>query len=133
MKSVSLERNTIPANKTALKVIQRSSIDDRFDTKKSEGASRELYWEHPKPHVSLACNETCLTGTKFGRFTVVGKLVNKRWQVRCSCGNYSARKSKAIRNPSNNNDCCEVCRELLYLRRNEAHRRGHLDVTWNDL
>lgn len=133
MKSVNLENNLTPVNKVAARVIQQSSINDRFETKKSDGASRNLYWETPKPHVSLAPCETNLTGTKFGRFTVVGKLVNKKWQVRCSCGNYSARKSKSIRNPNNNNDCCEVCRELLYLRRNEALRRGITDVTWNDL
>lgn len=128
-----LKRNFTPVNKTAAKVIKESSIDDQFHTKKADGASKDFYWETPRPHVNLTRNETNLTGTKFGRFTVVGKLVNKKWQVRCSCGNYSARKSKSIKNPNNNNDCCEVCRELLYLRRNEAHRRGHTDVTWDDL
>lgn len=133
MKSIGLENNLTPVNKTAAMVIQQTSIDNRFDTKKSEGASKNLYWEIPKPQVNIARSEADLAGTKFGRFTVVGKLANKRWQVRCSCGNYSARKSKSILNPNNSNDCCEVCRELLYLRRNEAYRRGHTDVSWSDL
>lgn len=133
MNSVKLENKLTPVNKTAARVIKPSSIDDRFDTKKSEGAAQHLFWETPKPHVHLARTEKDLTGFRFGRFTVVGKLIKKKWQVRCSCGNYSARKSKAILNPNNNNDCCEVCRELLFLRREEAHRRGHTNTTWDDL
>ncbi len=133
MKNANLENNSLPVNKTAARVIQQSSINDRFDTKKSEGESKNFFWEAPKPHVNLARSEVDLTGTKFGRFTVIGKLANKKWQVRCSCGNYSARKPKAINNPKNNNDCCEVCRELLYLKRNEARRRGYMNTTWDDL
>lgn len=58
-----------------------------------------------------------LTGTKFGRFVVMGLSVEtaKRWVVRCQCGNYELRKSKAILNPANIDDRCHVCRATHYI------------------
>lgn len=40
------------------------------------------------------------TGTKFGRFTVVGLLAESgagQWVCRCTCGDYEVRRSKAIK------------------------------------
>lgn len=76
-----------------------------------------------------------LRGFKFGRFTALGMAVDhpKRWVVRCACGIYSLRSAKAIRNPSNSMDCCNECRHLLFLKREEFWRRTGRDVTWADL
>ena len=65
-----------------------------------------------------------LTGKKFGRFTVLGQArdFQKNWVVRCSCGKYTTRTSKAIKNPANNVDSCEHCRHLAHLK-NEIHYR----------
>lgn len=130
-----MDPNRAPVDATASRVIQPSSIDDRFETKKSTSKASELYWDTPKPHSKPSHLEKDLTGRQFGRFTVTGKLKGEKgkWQVRCACGNYSSRRSKAIHNPNNANDCCEVCRELLYLKRDEARRRGHTNITWKDL
>jgi hypothetical protein len=86
-----------------------------------------------------------LVGRKFGRFTVIGFIPNKRkapddialngreiaqtisgtacWLVRCLCGTYETRKSKAIRNPANRTDACRACRQWRYLRREEYKKR----------
>lgn len=71
-----------------------------------------------------------LSGTKFGRFTVIGiarGLKKARWVVRCACGVYSTRTTKAIRNPLNTTDSCVACRHLTYLKRNEVWRRTGKD------
>lgn len=71
-----------------------------------------------------------LAGKKFGRFTVVGISEERlgMWVVRCVCGNYSERKAKSIRNPSNSADCCEECRSLLYIKREDIRRRTGRNV-----
>ena len=78
-----------------------------------------------------------MTGFKFGRFTVVGMALNTphRWVVRCICGIYTMRKLKSIRNPNNNQDRCERCRQLAYLKRSDLRRQG-IDtdkISWGDL
>lgn len=70
-----------------------------------------------------------LTGRKFGRFTVIGlaRDFKKQWVVRCDCGRYSTRHSKAVKNPANEQDRCEHCRHLAYLKREEHWRRTGRD------
>ncbi|MBQ4855655.1 hypothetical protein IMW82_13335 [Rhodanobacter sp. B2A1Ga4] len=75
-----------------------------------------------------------LLGYKFGRLTVIGlALVPNRWVVRCSCGVYSLRTTKAIRNTKNNIDCCLSCMHQLYLRRREHHARTGRDIELAEL
>jgi hypothetical protein len=66
-----------------------------------------------------------LTGTKFGRWTVIGystrqhKNSKKRgaiWVVRCNCGRYEERKLKALANAQASDDCCWECQQLKKLR-----------------
>lgn len=66
-----------------------------------------------------------LTGIKFGKFIVIGlaKKTEKRWVVKCACGVYSLRTSKAIKNPSNNMDQCELCRHLAHLKHQDLYKR----------
>ena len=71
-------------------------------------------------------NFTDLTGIMFGRFTVIGLEANSNgglWVVRCQCGRYATRRSKAIRNKNNIVDRCEHCRHLAHKKRNELWRR----------
>ena len=67
-----------------------------------------------------------LTGTKFGRFVVLGVYDAPRnkntvltWVCRCACGHYETRKTKAVRNPANADDCCAYCQHLKYLKRKD--------------
>jgi hypothetical protein len=74
-----------------------------------------------------------LTGKTFGRFRVIGYYgagtTGGLWVVRCACGHFETRLAKAIRNPKNNEDCCERCKKLIWLKRADQHRRvgKHLD------
>ena len=66
-----------------------------------------------------------LKNARFGKLTVVGWALdlNGRWVVKCDCGRYSVRTSRAIRNKNNKADCCEICRHLLYLKRTDYWKR----------
>ena len=55
-----------------------------------------------------------LTGMVVGTLTVLGFAGNKRWVLRCACGYYTKRSTKAIRNPANKDDCCSRCRQKQY-------------------
>jgi hypothetical protein len=70
-------------------------------------------------------------GRAFGRFVVIGLMDaprrNKgaRWVVRCKCGMYETRVTKAICNPVNNTvDRCADCRNLENLK--QLSRRATL-------
>ena len=72
---------------------------------------------------------TDLTGSRFGRFTVVGlaRGFKGRWVVRCVCGKYEMRRQKAIINKENYGDCCQICRHLQFLK-----SRHHYKTTGDD-
>lgn len=106
-----------PLNVTAGKVM---SIGIHYTPDLSK-SSHELHENQPPirpiPEHSLhSCQD--LPGKKVGRFTVIGLAEefnpkkNARWVVRCSCGRYEFRKAKALRNPSNIDDCCSECKNL---------------------
>lgn len=59
-----------------------------------------------------------LTGTRFGRFVVIGLSAEKkrRWVCRCACSNYEFRTAKAILNPLNSEDSCHVCRKIKHIK-----------------
>lgn len=71
-----------------------------------------------------------LPGKKFGRFAVLGLAAEynpkkgARWVVRCSCGSYEIRATKAIRNPENSQDCCKKCRHLIYIKKEYSRIGG---------
>lgn len=76
-----------------------------------------------------------LTGKRRGRFTVIGfsEEHNKpRWVVRCDCGTYSVRSSKAINNEKNNEDCCDECRNLANIKKREYFARTGKDSKLTD-
>lgn len=72
---------------------------------------------------------TDLTGCRFGRYVVIGvaRDVAKAWVVRCECGRYAIRSSKAIKNPANSQDCCRQCRHLMQLQRTDYWLRTGRD------
>ena len=75
-----------------------------------------------------------LTGMRRGRLLVIG-LSDEfpgRWVVRCDCGRYSMRRKKAITNSGNEQDRCEHCRHLAFLRWDEAKRRTGKDQNINN-
>ena len=67
-----------------------------------------------------------LRGRRFGRMTVVGYSAEKRgrWVVRCSCGVFTLRTAKAIRNAANSADACQRCRHADNLRHLSAVGAG---------
>lgn len=66
-----------------------------------------------------------MTGIRRGRLVVVGlaEVNGLKWVMRCDCGAYVIRTNKAASNEANDADACEECRHVLYLKRNELHRR----------
>ena len=74
-----------------------------------------------------------LAGVRFGRMTVIGMARDsKGWVVRCSCGTYTTRLSKSIKNPNNVQDRCNECRHLAFLKREEHWRRTGRDKDINE-
>jgi len=75
-----------------------------------------------------------LSGITFGRMKVIGlaRDIKKRWVVRCSCGMYTIRTAKAIKNPANSKDRCEECRHLAYLKRAQHYREYNRDICCKD-
>lgn len=125
-----------PVNKTAGLITGRGehwTPNKRIQTADSDTPLpvRDLRRE-PSKTVEMA---RALVGKRCGRLTVIGLSAdqNKRWVVRCQCGTYTLRSAKAISNPNNKLDCCENCRHLLYLKRNEIFRRTGKYVEWEDL
>ena len=86
-----------------------------------------------RPFTKVELNQDCfvdLRGRKFGRFTVIGisRDFSRQWVVRCSCGIYTTRSAKAIKNKKNDIDMCEHCRHLAFLKREESYRRTGKDT-----
>jgi hypothetical protein len=88
-------------------------------------------WEAPPELKFPRPRELNLTGVKYGRLTVIGLDANKvmgkhtapSWVCRCTCGRYTSRSAKAIRNPNNQEDRCGQCLHVAYLQR-QAKRLG---------
>jgi hypothetical protein len=112
-----------PVNATAARVTSRSN--ETWEPNYRPPATK-MHWKEP-PATKSPSRETVaavtwdnLTGRKFGRFTVVGWLgrLNAKqkgmWLVRCTCGDYEARTSRAIKQPGNTYDRCHDC---VYLER----------------
>lgn len=114
-----------PINKMAAMVTQESSVDDRFQMKSHDKKFNVMFWKNPRKGVFTPVGTPLfdnLTGVKFGRLTVFNYLGRGKWQCRCVCGNYCSRKSKAVKNPKNDHDACEECRELAFLKREHNWR-----------
>lgn len=80
------------------------------------------HWENPPPkneiipfELKLFNNQRDMTGHRIGRLKVIGFHISLRWLVRCDCGRYETRKYRALNNPNNKDDRCNICRHLLWL------------------
>ena len=112
-----------PVNKTASRVL---SGGEHYEPRKKLNQFHSIA---PLPTKSFSGPKSLdLTGAKFGRFTVIGFLGKSKarpglWLVRCACGHYETRRSPAIKNPDNHDDCCSYCRNLKDLKRREQYMR----------
>lgn len=71
-----------------------------------------------RPDVEIPLTIRHLIGYRYGRLTVIGYSIKpEKWVVRCACGVYTLRRTAAIRNPENRNDCCQYCYEFRELQR----------------
>ena len=108
--------NSAPVNKMASISIQAQSIDNKFEIKNLDKKIGVMFWKERRPMIPPP-KRYDLTGVKFGRMSVVGYLGRGSWQCRCSCGNFTSRRAKAIRNKNNNVDACVECREVAYIKK----------------
>lgn len=125
-----------PANATAARVTSKGT---HFTPKMNE-ANHIAHWDAPPKmrKVDTSTGAPNLVGAKFGRFTVVGclddtngasrKEIPIKWVVRCACGDYEVRTSRAVRNPANSEDRCRVCRTFEQRKRDLA-RLGSKPIT----
>ena len=71
--------------------------------------------ETPIPMQPVPPCEKDLTALVMGRLTVLGRAIGRAntkgapWVVRCKCGRYAIRRTKAIKNPNNAHDRCAEC------------------------
>lgn len=89
-------------------------------------------WDAPPACVPIPTEPAALrtfqdfTGHKIGRLTVVGFLgkVNPKtkalWLVKCACGTYETRGSKALKGGMIGRDYCEDCRYLERVKRGDG-------------
>lgn len=124
-----------PLDKTASVV--RDGTGEHWDPSVKDG---RLHWVAPPPCGVRPAHAPDLVGCRVGRLTVVGYYDKgskngggSRWVVRCTCGAYETRRSKAIRNPRPRDDgeeqACFKCETLIHARRiQSAASRGK----WSD-
>ncbi len=117
-----------PVNSTAARVIGAGV------TYNPQKMITQRHWTSPPPCLPMPTAYTFenLTGMSFGRFKVIGYLGKtsakkpSAWLCRCSCGDYEARSSRAIKNPENRGDRCGNCLHLSFLKRQAAYDRNPL-------
>lgn len=99
----------------------------RGETYEKKLPDTERHWKSPPKCVSWpkeADPSHNLIGRRFGKLTVIGYYsVGKkaRWLVRCICGDYEVRSSRAVKNPENNGDCCKICQHTIHLRTKDLY------------
>jgi hypothetical protein len=102
-----------PADITAALVVSKG---ERY---RNEPRVMNVCTEAPPKIKPLPHNAPNLAGLRFGRFRVIGMQAgeNGRWVVRCDCGNYEIRRTKAILNAANFGDRCTYCRNKAFERK----------------
>jgi hypothetical protein len=116
-----------PVNSTAANVLRPG---EHYETKKKITV---LHWDAPPKIKEFHGPENeNHTGKKFGRLTVFGYYGKVKdmgmWIVRCSCGKYTIRRSKAIKNLKNDLDRCDFCRDLLERKNRDYYLRHGTDL-----
>ena len=114
-----------PVNKVAARVV---SVGVHYDPQVDFAAHAHWKTCPPlKPFTPVVSGQD-LTGRRIGYLTVVGRWADakpkyRRWVVRCDCGSFEVRSSRAIANAKNAHDRCQECRALAYQKRNEYVQR----------
>ena len=114
----------LPINSTAARVVAKG---EHFDTKKKITQRLSVVPMPTRPFPRSGHEN--LTALKVGRFTVLGLHAQEKhlWVVRCVCGNYETRNARAIKNKKNDKDCCQICRQKLFLRKRDRYNQGLKD------
>jgi hypothetical protein len=92
------------------------------------------HWDAPPETIRIPWKLESLVGLKVGRLVVTGLLDAKnlkgkgaKWLCRCLCGNYTSRRAKALKNPANDGDRCDLCRHNVFLQREQFYLRNGKD------
>ena len=115
-----IEKTDKPINKIAAFVTSTVKPENHFW---HGGKTNQIFWDHkPETYKFRGPKKHDITGKKFGRMVVVGYFgrgsghkQNKSgclWVVRCGCGRFELKRTKAIKNKKNGFDCCDACRKL---------------------
>lgn len=137
MKDFEFTATHVPIDMTARKVVSKGI---NFD--KNEFVSKHKFKYHSD--LPLIINNQLpkdpsfidFTGLKVGNLSVIGLVKNSygirgKWLVKCNCGIYEVRTSKAIKNHLNNpqfdNDCCLECEEKIKLTRIAEAKSQYMD------
>lgn len=124
--------SSVPVNKTAA-IVTSPGFSYDPPKKVQNGFSKLPIPCEPNP-INVP-NDYVLTGKKFGRLTVMGRIPNMkaRWSCRCDCGYYVIRTNKAIRNPENKFDRCDHCRHSLFIKREQIYLKTGKNVDISEL
>jgi hypothetical protein len=121
--SLDLIITSTPVNKTAALVV--SGKAEHWEPKRK---ITQLHWDAPPKCEPLPKGVTDLSGFKIGRLVVARYFTSHRktgsiWLVRCACGAYETRRTNALENPNNTDDCCNKCRALESARKRYSIKR----------
>lgn len=124
-----------PINKTAALVTQESSKHNQFDAEADLSyRTGDKFWKSPIKGVEYTGSKNRdLTGVKLFRSTVINYLGAGKYQLRCVCGNYYARKTKKLMQKNPVNGLCGECvRRYDLMRHNDYLKRGFNkhDINW---
>ncbi len=116
----------IPINNiTALVVSKGEHYEPEIKNKNIIISDIQLPVRNPKPSELSNKKFTNLKGHVYGRFTVIGISADKpkRWVVRCACGLYVIRTTKAIKKATaEEHDRCQRC---LYIKGFSSRNRRY--------
>lgn len=82
---------------------QAARVVGKGETWTPATATQDIVHDAPPAMRKVPGNMPNLTGTKYGRLTVIGLAVHRahggspRWVCRCVCGNYTLRRSKSVK------------------------------------
>jgi hypothetical protein len=121
---------SIPINRMAA-IVTSKGVEFRIENKDKKRTFNENILPVKKIDDALKNSDSFidLTGSRFGSLTVVG-LYDKPWRVkkssyglwvvRCVCGNYETRTSRAIKNQLklNYDDACCLCLKYRKIQKN---------------
>lgn len=124
-----------PINKTAALVTSKASkcnvFDSNLDLKKR---MNDVVYKAPLKTIKFSgLSADDLSGLALFRSTVIGYLGSKKWLLKCSCGNYYHRNSKAVKSGRPVSGVCGECvRRYDMVRHNDYLKYGfnRHDINW---